>query len=273
MSSVIYKSDGKANEYSTLACNLFIGCRRGGGCVYCYAAGMSGNRDKFHNEPRSKKGILTRLAKDARRHGRKLQLDLFDQDQEDPGQVLLCFTTDPYQANTEFLRITRQAIRILHGAGYGVCILTKGGGLALQDLDLFGDRDAFGTTLTLLDETRSEEWEPRAASPQARIDTIKAFNAAGIRTWVSLEPVLDPVVALEIIRRTHKYVDHYKVGTLNYVERLPAYFQKQVFTINWRKFGWAVTECLEEHGYVGSAVRGEHKPGTFYIKDSLARWL
>ena len=41
----------------------------------------------------------------------------------------------------------------------------------------------------------------------------------GIFTYVSLEPVWDLEQSLEIIDRTHEFVDHYKVGKLNYNTR------------------------------------------------------
>ena len=52
--------------------------------------------------------------------------------------------------------------------------------------------------------------------PQDRMDTIAKFHAAGIPTWVSLEPVLDPELAIEIIQRIHPITDLFKIGKLNY---------------------------------------------------------
>jgi len=38
---------------------------------------------------------------------------------------------------------------------------------------------------------------------------------AGIKTWVSLEPVIDPEQAIELIRLLHPYVGHWKAGKIN----------------------------------------------------------
>jgi DNA repair photolyase len=40
-----------------------------------------------------------------------------------------------------------------------------------------------------------------------RIAAIKAAHEMGIRTWVSLEPVIDPDQALELIEQIHPFVD------------------------------------------------------------------
>ena len=51
--------------------------------------------------------------------------------------------------------------------------------------------------------------------PEERFAVLKQLHDAGIKTWVSLEPVLDIRQSLEIIDITHSYVDEYKVGKLN----------------------------------------------------------
>jgi len=190
--------------------------------------------------------------------------NLFREVSRCPGRgrrVLLCFTCDPYQPFDVEEGITRQAIHVLHGGGYAVEVLTKGGQRALRDLDLFGPGDAFATTLTLLDDLRSMTWEPGAALPGDRITTIEAFHGAGIETWVSLEPVLDPDTALEIIRRTHEFVDLYKVGKLNYENTLPVHLRSLVDHIDWRAFGIAAVDLLRSLG----------KP--YYVKKDLAAFL
>lgn len=240
--SLIYEPKGRAREYAALACNVYRGC--GHGCIYCYApSSTQRSRSDFLQATTRPNSFLTTLAK----HAAKRQ-ELGRQ-----GQVLLCFTCDPYQPLDVKEQVTRQAITILHQTGHTVCVLTKGGERALRDLALFGPGDAFATTLTWLDNKRSLEWEPNAALPYDRIATIQAFHAAGIKTWVSLEPVLNPTVALSAIRQTHKFVDLYKIGKLNY--------HPLAKEIDWRKFGMAVIDLL----------RQLDKP--YYIKRDLAKHL
>jgi DNA repair photolyase len=189
------------------------------------------------------------------------------------GRVLLSFTCDPYQHLDVEAQVTRRAIQILHRAGLNVEVLTKGGTRALRDLDLFGPGDAFATTMTLLDPARSREWEPEAAGPNDRIEAIGAFHEAGVPTWVSLEPVLDPAVSLDIIRRVRPTVDVFKVGTLNYSERLPAHLRPQVQGIDWGAFGRAAVQLLNSFGYIQNADPDTLQAGQFYVKQDLARHL
>jgi DNA repair photolyase len=154
-------------------------------------------------------------------------------------QVMLSFTTDPF--NNFDMSLTRPTIEILQAHGLGVCTLTKGGARALHCLDLFRpERDAFASTLTSLDDSVSQEWEPNAAKPGDRITTLKRFHDAGIFTWVSLEPVYDTETALKIIERTAEFVDLYKIGRINY--------HRLTKLIDWRAFTHDVLELLDRLG-------------------------
>jgi DNA repair photolyase len=254
--SVIYEPQGRAREYAALACNLYRGC--GHGCTYCYAPSATfTKRQEFYNA-KPRKDILSRLEADA------AAMSMLGQ----TGQVLLCFTCDPYQPLDDELQITRQAIEILHAYGFGVCTLTKGGYRALRDLDLFTAKDAFATTLTFIDTKDSRIWEPRAADPGERMSTLAQFNEQGIPTWVSLEPVIDPAQSLQIIARTHEYVDLYKIGTLNH--------HRKAKEIDWHTFGHAAMDLLRVWGYVRIHDPDEAagiKYPSYYIKDDLARFL
>lgn len=232
----IYAPKGRAYEYSRLACNPYKGC--GNGCLYCWVPKhLRMSRPDFDN-PQSRPDFISELAKDAKKY----------QYMGITEQVLLSFTTDPYNPLDKKLKLTRQTIKILQAHGMSVCILTKGGSRALRDIDLFRpDRDSFATTLTTLDEKQSLKWEPHAALPQDRIGTLKAFYEAGIFPWVSLEPVFDTEQALQIIRETHSFINHFKVGKMNYME----------LGIDWRKFYFDVTGLLDE-------LRCD-----YYIKDDL----
>jgi DNA repair photolyase len=167
--------------------------------------------------------------------------------------VLLSFACDPYsQFETEH-GITRNAIEILHRHGHKVSILTKGGSRALRDLDLLGEGDRFGSTLTFVKTEDSLSWEPRAALPDDRIDTLRRFHEAGIETWASLEPVIDPAQTLELIQRSHQFVDTFKVGKWNHDPRASE--------IDWPRFTSDVIELLRK--------LGKH----FVIKEALKPYI
>ncbi len=154
-------------------------------------------------------------------------------------QVMLSFTTDPYHPGDTGL--TRETLEVLKFYGLSFCTLTKGGRRALRDLDLFRPAlDAFASSLTSLDEAESLRWEPNAAVPSDRIATLREFHDAGIFTWASLEPVFNTEATIEIIRKTHKYVDLFKIGRINY--------SKLTQLTNWRQFTERVLEALKETG-------------------------
>jgi len=225
---LIYEPRGKAAEYSPLAMNIYKGCTHG--CVYCYApAATYTQRETFHTNVQPRNNFIQELRKDLIKF------------RGDKRPILLCFTTDPYQPIEEAAKLTRYALKKLIENGNVIKILTKGGTRAIRDFDIMktGNCD-FGATLTFLDEARSLEWEPGAAPPSNRIAALRLAKEDGIRTWVSLEPVIDPEQVYKIIKLTHKFVDLYKVGKLNY--------HPKAKEIDWRKFRIITENLLQSLG-------------------------
>jgi DNA repair photolyase len=201
----IYGPKGQAGEYAPLAANPYSGC--GNKCKYCYVPLIvHKKREKFDAGAVERRDYLGNLRKDAVKY----------QAAGYSGQVMLSFTTDPYHPGDTTL--TRQTIECLQEHGMAVCTLTKGGTRALRDLDLFRpSRDAFASTLTSLDDAFSRKWESGAALPGDRIKALKKFHRRNIYTWVSLEPTLDCESSLQIVQRTHEFVDLFKIGRVNYL--------------------------------------------------------
>ncbi len=226
--SIIYAPAGQAGEYSALATNPYRGC--GHKCSYCYVPNvLRMTRPDFDAGAVPRKDFLKNLEKDAIKY-RALGIT---------EQCMLSFTTDPYHPGDNTL--TRPVLETLKAYGLGICTLTKGGHRAVRDIDLFRPgRDAFASTLTSLDEAFSRKWERGATLPLDRLRTLQEFHNAGIFTWVSLEPVLDTAATLEIIRQTHRFVDLYKVGRVNYVGLTK--------TTDWKKFTHDVLRVLDDTG-------------------------
>ena len=107
-----------------------------------------------------------------------------------------------------------------------------------------------GITLSFVNDEKRQEWEPNASSVNDRLAILKSAHKAGIFTWVSLEPVIDPVEALAVIRKAHNYVRFWKVGKLNHMKE---YEQ----TVNWRKFLYDAETLLKKYG------------ANYYIKNDL----
>jgi len=239
---VVYEPKGKAREYSPLALNLYEGCEHG--CKYCYARLIRKKSvDGFVNAmPR--KNILT-----------KLEDDLKKWNGSPKENVLLCFMCDPYQPLDEKMGLTRLAIRALNRHGFPVQVLTKGGLRACRDFDILSQNpcNKFAVTLTSSDPEESLQWEPGAALPQERIDSLKQAHEAGIETWVSFEPVFNPDAVYRLIEETYRFVDLYKVGKLNYHPRAKE--------IDWRKFRVEIESLL-------SSLQKK-----YYIKDDLRAFI
>lgn len=243
MRNPIYKPTGKAAEYAHLALNLYTGCDNG--CTYCYGPSvLHVSREDFVKvNPRN--GVLHA----ARVQMNKWKIPQKGRDGMNHGRILLCFTCDPYPSIDT--SITRNALAMLRNVGTPFTVLTKSGKRALRDMEIYGPNDAFGTTLTFTSTEDSKKWEPNAALPDDRMETLRKFHEAGIHTWVSFEPVIDPEQTLELIKLTHGFVDHYKVGKLNYLRS----------SIDWRLFGIKVLKTLNR------------LCKRYYIKRDLAEYL
>jgi DNA repair photolyase len=237
MTTTIYEPKGEAREYSLLGLNLHKGC--GHGCRYCYVPVFTHN-ETFFTEQKVREGVIEQLLKDAPKYAGTSR------------RVLLCFTSDPYQPLEE--RTTGAALSILRRFDIPFQILTKGGMRSAGDLDLYGKYDAYAATLTFLDPQVSLEFEPNAALPAERIAALKAAKERGIYTWVSLEPVIEPQAALDIIRQTYQFVDHYKIGLMNH-------FKVNGDNEKWERFGRSAIRLCQE------LRRG------FWIKPNLAKYL
>jgi DNA repair photolyase len=238
--TIIYESRGKAREYCELAANLYRGCSHC--CTYCYApAALHTTRDEFC-KPKVRSGVLLKFEKDAETLERL----------GETRQILLSFTTDPYQPLDVKEGLTRQAIQILHNHNLRVSILTKGGKRSERDFDLLMHRpelSEYGATLVFTDERHQKEIERGATSTEERMASLKKAHDLGICTYVSLEPVWIPEQSLKLIDLTKDFVDFYKVGKLNY--------DPQQKNVDWSKFKKEVIEKLEGYGK------------KYYIKKSL----
>lgn len=234
--NVIYEPKGRAGEYSELALNLYKGCTNF--CRYCYVPDvLHMPREEFHKRatPRLE---LQDIGNSASRYF------------GDTRKVLCCFTCDPYPRESN--SFTREAIQIIKRMGIRMSILTKNGKAAKRDFDvLVPGEDSFGVTLTCLSSSDSELWEPRADMPFDRILALSEAHKAGIETWVSLEPVLNPEWSIKLMEETREFVSHYKVGKLNY--------HPHANEINWKKFGWDIKRRMDELGV------------KYYLKDDLVR--
>jgi len=228
MKSVIYETKGRAREFNELAINLFTGC--GHRCIYCYGADvLHQTKEAFECRPN-----IRVTADDVLRSAHKWKA------KGETRRVLLCFVTDPYQPIEQETQLTRKCIVALHKAGLNVHILTKGGYRSMRDFDILTPQDAYATTLTCLKSEDSLKWEPNAALPNERIDALKEAHKRGIETWVSFEPVIYPSDTVALLNCTFPFVNHYKVGTMNY--------HPHGKSINWGEYGRSMKRIMDKIG-------------------------
>lgn len=232
--AAIYTPKGRAREYAALAVNHYSGCDHG--CAYCYVPGVvRRDRTEFHSAPKPR----------GERFWRELQRDAARMKGTED-HILLSFTGDPYCWTDVHAQATRQAIIALKEAGLHISILTKGAFRSRRDFDLLNGRDKYGASLTFWDAADSRKWEPRAADPGARMCTLKAAKAAGLQTWASIEPVLDPEQSLQLIIYASEFVDEFKIGKCNHVASLPDGLREQVVRIDWPEFRECAVALCEQ---------------------------
>ncbi|MCP4493389.1 MAG: hypothetical protein GY820_39695 [Gammaproteobacteria bacterium] len=232
---LIYEPKGKAREYSPLALNIYTdGCDHG--CTYCYCANMAkafGRPWTAKPRPRDLTGLANEAAKAKR-------------------QILLCFVGDPYCGAEREWQRTREALEILFGAKCSVAILTKGGSRCLRDIWVFRHwpdcRIKVGATLTFADSQKSCDFEPGATCPEERLDTLEMLHRQGVKTWASIEPVIESAESLAVIEASLPFTDQYKVGKLNHAKT----------NIDWRNFATRAVRMIRAGGrelYVKADLR------------------
>jgi len=239
--NVVYRPTGAAGEYAELACNLYLGCVHG--CRYCYSPATQRQKpERFHAGARPRPTVLRLLRRDLSRCG--------------PGtpRVLLSFLSDPYQPEEAERGMTREALCLFREARVPVGVLTKAGELPKRDLDLLAETGAhLGVSLSWTDDADRAEWEPNAGTVAERVSLLRTAHDAGIRTWVSVEPVVDSAQALAVVRELTPWVDEWRVGKLTKHEAAKR--------VDWRTFTAEVYALLRSTGRA------------YLLKASLAPYL
>jgi DNA repair photolyase len=165
--------------------NPYRGCEHG--CIYCYARpshaflGLSPGLD-FESRLFYKPEAATLLAAELRIKSYSCR------------PIALGSNTDPYQPVERRLGITRAILEVLRDFRHPVTIVTKSA-LIQRDIDILAEmaenRLASVTiSVTTLDRTLARCMEPRAATPERRLDSITALSAAGVPTGVLSAPMI-----------------------------------------------------------------------------------
>jgi DNA repair photolyase len=165
--------------------NPYRGCEHG--CVYCYARpghawlGLSPGLD-FETRLFAKRDAAARLSDELAAPSYRC------------APLALGAVTDAYQPVERSRRIARSVLELLCELRHPVTIVTKSA-LVARDIDLLGelarhDLVQVHLSVTTLRPELARRLEPRAASPQRRLETIAQLRAAGIPVGVLVAPVI-----------------------------------------------------------------------------------
>jgi len=182
--SIIQRNDSPDLPFE-LSINPYRGCEHG--CIYCYARPshayleLSPGLD-FESRLFAKMNAVELLRDELARPGYR------------PSPIALGANTDCYQPIERRYRLTRGLIELLAECRHPLTIVTKSA-LVERDLDLLGPMGRANlakvfVSLGTLDRTLARRLEPRAASPQRRLDSIRALAGAGVPVGVMLAPVV-----------------------------------------------------------------------------------
>jgi DNA repair photolyase len=165
--------------------NPYQGCEHG--CVYCYARnthpywGYSAGID-------FEAVILVKKNAPALLHKRLVSKKW------DGSPIMMSGNTDCYQPVERKMQLTRRMLEVMERFGNPVGLVTKSQ-LILRDLDILERLAAkrlvrAAISLNTLDEDFRRVLEPRAASVESRLKTIRSLRAAGIPVHVLAAPII-----------------------------------------------------------------------------------
>jgi DNA repair photolyase len=173
--------------------NAYRGCEHG--CIYCFARpthaylGLSPGLD-FESRLFQKPDAPAQLAAELAKPGYV------------PDILAMGTNTDPYQPIERKLELTRRILQVLADHKHPVRIVTKSN-LVVRDADILGPMAEKGLadvfiSVTTLDRSLARKMEPRAPTPERRLDAIRALTDAGIPTGVSVAPIIPGLTDTEL---------------------------------------------------------------------------
>ena len=167
---VVTKTDLPVCDY---AANPYVGCTHA--CRYCYASFMK--RFTGHPEPW---GTFLDV-----KHWPKIR----DPSKYDGKEIFIGSVTDPYLPQEAEYGRTRALLEQLKDSGAKISIATKSD-LILRDLDLISSfPDArVSWSINTLDETFREDMD-KAVSVERRMEAMRRFHEAGVRTTCFISPI------------------------------------------------------------------------------------
>lgn len=175
--------------------NAYRGCEHG--CAYCFArpthaylghsAGIDFERDIYVKVNAVE--LLRRELADKRYR---------------PRPIAMGTNTDPYQPAERKHRLTRQILELLLETRHPATITTKSA-LVVRDLDILKPLAELGLvrvgiSITSMDHILSRKLEPRASTPEKRLEALRLLSEAGVPTSVMAAPMIPAINDMELER-------------------------------------------------------------------------
>ncbi|HLV28625.1 MAG TPA: PA0069 family radical SAM protein [Burkholderiaceae bacterium] len=165
--------------------NTYRGCEHG--CIYCYARPSHAYLDlspglDFETRLYAKQNAAQVLRTELSRPG------------YEPKLIAMGTNTDPYQPIEKRLRLTASLLEVFDEYNHPVSLTTKSA-LITRDIPILARlarRNLVRVLISIgtLDRELARRMEPRAATPAARLDTIRELKQAGIPVGVIIAPVV-----------------------------------------------------------------------------------
>ncbi len=190
--SIITRNDSPDISFDR-SINPYRGCEHG--CVYCYARPTHAYMDlspglDFESRLFVKQGAAELLE-------RELSAPSYQ-----PKTIAIGTNTDPYQPIEGEQEIMRSILKVLERTNHPVAIVTKSA-LVTRDIDILSRMAEKGLakvalSVTSLDRQLARKMEPRAATPERRLDALRQLSQAGIPTAVMVAPIIPSINDAEI---------------------------------------------------------------------------
>jgi DNA repair photolyase len=182
--SILAKNDSPDVPF-TYSINPYRGCEHG--CIYCYARatheylGFSSGLD-FESKIMVKADAPRLLEETLRRKSWK------------PQAVAFSGNTDCYQPVERRLELTRKCLEVFLKFRNPVSMITKSA-MVMRDADLLSEMAALNLihvqfSITTLDPDLARRMEPRASSPERRLEALELLSSKGIPTGVTAAPLI-----------------------------------------------------------------------------------
>lgn len=205
--NVIKSPKGAAAEYAKHSFSAYKRCTNG--CSYCYlnrgvlsknlGSGVPELRSCFSSE----EDVVIKFEQELKSHKERLIAD---------GGIFFSFITDPCLPETISLTLQCAVKAMEHDVP--VTILTKmadwvSHSYAQSVMEMGASKNLLCIGFTL---TGHDDMEPNADCNEARIRAMKLAHSRGVKTFASIEPIIDFGSSLEMIEKTIYFCDLYRIG-------------------------------------------------------------